>query len=728
MSDQAWNAQRRVEGKWIAWLADDRGVISVPVSLAGAWIAGEMECSLLTFSRAVSICGCDVEKRAKFLNCRFQGSLDLSSTVWAEGLNLDSAQIEGTFTCNGSRSEIRGSASFRRASFKDGFELRGGQITRADFAGASFAKDAQFLPYVENGVWSITRFVDQARFMDTKFGLFADFSSVRFEGDAEFTRASIAGPAFFRVFQPSTFSIPAGQANAPFAPVAFGGKAIFFAAAMQAGADFTAAQFQGEADFRWASISRFAIFRVSEQGTGVAFGGKVDFNSAQVSGRFILEGVEFKNDATFEAFQVSGNALIRSAPTVRTVFKGRANFLDTVISGTADFCGARFEEHALFGRLRVGGAAFFRKLLPNGSDIEFRAGADFSDSSFAGMATFECAQFGDVTFRRTIFYGIAYFGGTHFTGRADFSDSDFRQDVYWGIYGGANPPVSGSFEQPATFARARIGGSGEFTGMVLPDADFTSIKIGGDLRLDLREPSGRPSLVLNDVTVKGALIAGETMTKYRPELKTASVVELEMEARIIRKLARACNLHTLLQFEKAYRAAGDERAGDKAYLKARDVERRLHWKKLFRAGSELLDRLEALGALVLDALRWLFRYGLPAIRVLVYSIILFSGGVWLLYRPGALEVPKPTTAVGSQAAARAAGQCVSGNWHESFWAMAAITIPGDAARNISPCRASSRIAFLDWPYNICAAVLSWLTVILFSVFVAGYARLFKYKG
>jgi len=57
------------------------------------------------------------------------------------------------------------------------------------------------------------------------------------------------------------------------------------------------------------------------------------------------------------------------------------------------------------------------------------------------------------------------------------------------------------------------------------------------------------------------------------------------------------------------------------------------------------------------------------------------------------------------------------------------TLPGEAAKSISQCRASRNpTRFANWQYDVCTALISWATVILFSLFIAGYARLFKYKA
>ncbi|MBV8809511.1 MAG: pentapeptide repeat-containing protein [Acidobacteriaceae bacterium] len=676
MPDDEWNARREVNAAWILEAAERRTLV-VPLLLTNARITGDLACPHFTFSAAVRIYMCDIDRHADFSNCHFEGPVDLSGSIWPDGITLDSAQIDGTFTCNGSRTSIGKSASFMRAAFKDGFEMRGARITHADFAVATFAKDAQFQPFYGNGKWNITRFVDRARFMDAKFAQLANFGSTAFEADADFTRAKIAGPAFFRVHQPSAFSTPPDQLKAQFEPVSFAGKAIFFSATFQAGADFTAAQFDGDADFSYATINRFASFGVSANRVGVSFRAEAKFFGAQVNGRLILEGTHFETDANFEALQVTGNALIRSSKAGnRTVFKGKALFLDASISGSADFVGTRFENNAVFVRTRIGGSAFFTRRWDVPIPTEFCDETNFSDASFAGMATFEGAQFQNVIFRRTQFNGTCYFTGARFCGRADFSDSDFRQDAYWGInpVKGANADGAGNFDQGANFAGARIGGSALFDQAVFAGsrAVFTALKvignlqfqnttfqsgaafnaaqIGADLRLNLGQPDKNVPVLLNGVTVKGALVADEYLAAYRVDLRTLSVSELDLDVRIAQRLARTSNVHTLLQFEKAYRSSGDERAGDKLYLETRAAERRAHWHKLLARGSRIAERAEALGTLIIDSLRWLFRYGLPTFRVLVYSVVVFFAGVWLLHQPAALDPRNATTASGQVAA------------------------------------------------------------------------------
>jgi uncharacterized protein YjbI with pentapeptide repeats len=797
LSQEGWNERRTIDGQWLAELTDAQMVVRVPISLARAYIVSELKLSMVTFSFGVQIRECEITSDAIFTGCRFQGPLVISGSDFRQGINLDSAEVGGVF--NADQAQIQVSASFRRTSFKDGFEVRRAHLEQANFAGTTFAKDAQFGSQM-NGAG--TKFLGLTKFNDAKFLSLADFRGTHFAGDAHFYRIVVLGEAIFRQYIqiPPTVGTPELKSEA----VHFGGEAIFRYASLQGGADFRSAHFSGGADFTFVRISGMALFGASDSGPGVTFVGAARFMGMQVTGRLIFEGGEFKKEANFEALQVSGNALFRSSSQAgaRMRFEGKLNLMDAAISGTVDFNGTIFEDDAVFVRMRVGGASFFR-VLEHETPLrtEFRARADFNDASFGGMVTFEGAQFNTVNFRRAQFNGVtyfsmsvgkqprvttfegdadfrnarftasAYFSGVHFYRAADFSGTDFGRDLYLGGHPFSSGPdrSSGYFDGRTTFERARVVGSAAVSRVVFgkdSSANFSSLRVDVDLRLeeahfaggvafdsaqigrdftvDLSGPGdGDATFRLNNASVKGALRVTKTSVEqgYRFQLETVSLSELDADAKAARELAKGCNIHTLLQFEKAYRSVGEETAADRIYLTRRSVERVRNRKKLVGQQSLIHDRLEALGALLTDFFPWMFRYGQPAFRLLIVAGLLFFAGVVLLSRKEALQPTVDPAAATRDAptvkdpdmpwgdAAIQETECSGHSWGEPFWAMAAATVGGESIKRVSHCQPSTKPApVLHWPYTVCTVVLGWLVLIFFSLFVAGYARLFKFKG
>ncbi len=260
----------------------------------------------------------------------------------------------------------------------------------------------------------------------------ADLTSTRFEGNADFEKAT---------FQ-----------DADFSEVIFQGNANFNKTTFQGNANFNKTTFQKEAYFRGATFQKYAGF------FGIAFQQKAYFTGAVFRSAY-FRGATFRGNANFS----------------KTTFQGNANFIDAIFQGNANFEKATFQEDADFRGITLENISF--------SEAIFQC-ANFSKTTFPKEARFGETIFQkDVHFRDTTFQEDADFGGAVFQdanfidaifqGNANFNKTTFQKEAYFrgATFQYANF-IDAIFQGNANFNKTTFQKEADFRGAAFQDVDF----------------------------------------------------------------------------------------------------------------------------------------------------------------------------------------------------------------------------------------------------------------
>ena len=187
----------------------------------------------------------------------------------------------------------------------------------SNFSGAEFIGNADFSRVTFTlGNFSLAELTKNAYL----FG--ANFSEVKFNGDADFSEAEFIG-------------------NADFSEVKFNGDADFSEVKFTQ-AKFTQAEFTKDADFYEAEFTGDADFSEAEF-TGHADFSKVKFTQAKFTQAEFTQNADFSEYADFSGAEFTGHADFSEVK-----FAKYADFSGAEFTGHADFSKATFEEKPIF--------------------------------------------------------------------------------------------------------------------------------------------------------------------------------------------------------------------------------------------------------------------------------------------------------------------------------------------------------------------------------------------
>jgi uncharacterized protein YjbI with pentapeptide repeats len=222
----------------------------------------------------------------------------------------------------------------------------------------------------------------------------ANFSKVRFSGDADFRNAKLHIVNFRRC----TF---VGQ-------VKFRGAELSFD-----GGDFQYANFHHTANFAKTNFLNGANF---ERAT---FAGDSEFTGTAFSGGARFEHAIFSRNANF-----NGTTFSRAAHFESTTFSRNANFSGLIFSEETRFERAVFSGDSNFPRANFVADAYFTR-------VSFSGCADFQHASFSSQADFNGANFLAALFKSCTFCAQTTFRGSSFVREANFQDATFSGNVYF---------------------------------------------------------------------------------------------------------------------------------------------------------------------------------------------------------------------------------------------------------------------------------------------------------
>jgi len=361
--------------------------------------------------------------------------------------------------------------------------------TRADFAGAEFAADAEFQNYVFPGpaVFDGAHFLGKAQFTAAQFAHIAGYQGARFDGEALFKQAKFRTLA---VFDEAAFASAADFERAEFQRESTGplAPAVRFQKTQFASrAEFRGVKFTGHAEFvraRFGSHARFdeAEFLAEANFSEAAFEGTAGLLKARFQGAAKFDQARFAGDARFGEAAFGGAASFEGG-----AFEAKSSFRGVKFGGETSFDRARFVQDARFGEASFAQPAHFRQSA-------FTMAADFQKASFAASADFTGARFGgDSDFTGAIFAQAVDFTEARFKGPAGFTEAAFR--------GSANF-AQAVFRSRASFRRADFAGMANFAALqsrgafVLAGSRFAEVPSFQEA--SFQEPAGLDDIVIAD--------------------------------------------------------------------------------------------------------------------------------------------------------------------------------------------------------------------------------------
>jgi uncharacterized protein YjbI with pentapeptide repeats len=190
-------------------------------------------------------------------------------------------------------------------------------------------------------------------------------------------------------------------------------------------ADFSTVEFADEADFSSAKLKGYANFRFTNFAAKVDFDGvefeRVDFSGTKFAGDAFFQRVNFNVAANFNDAKFLSNAYFGGIESYSLDFSGAgffksAGFGKSIMWGKTIFAKATFAGKTVFKKTTFLAGADF-------TDVAFAAEADFVDARFKGLVGMadSTADFGRATFTQG-----ANFTRTTFGGRTDFRYARFQ--------------------------------------------------------------------------------------------------------------------------------------------------------------------------------------------------------------------------------------------------------------------------------------------------------------
>jgi len=531
--------RRVVQADWINALVHD-GKIDVPVVITNAIIIGRLQLKYVTFDYELSITNSEVKDRVDLSFATFNRAAVFDDTTFGARINFRGAHARGDLRFVKARFPDCQKVKERHDDvFQTDFQdIRVDHLFCADgawfgcvnFKRADFCKTIFFRPAAvansgpNNPKAVATCFAGVADFSDATISGPAFFNGANFEHKAEFARAHFASVADFRCYDQDGYLFRTH----------FRDDTRFVNTRIDRGASFQGAFFHGQVFFDSANVlgslhfhyfipretikvehtkrpgMEAANIRPPKGGfTSARFAKKASFFAMQVGASLTFVGARFEGDADFELIHVGGHALFGSFSLndviARTAFLKKARFFHAQVDGNLEFIGTKFVGPAIFELVEcplINFMPYWVKPKKKASSSIFRTKVTFIGMRVNGEAHFSGVKFlSEAVFEGVQISGRAYFDDlihdlefdtpdyhrcdqVKFEGPANFNNSNFTQDANF---------MNASFSQKAVFSRATVQGEACFRGATFNsdvsfnNATMTSVLFAKEL-LDAEPP------------------------------------------------------------------------------------------------------------------------------------------------------------------------------------------------------------------------------------------------
>jgi hypothetical protein len=274
-----------VDASWIREIDDQSSECNHSVLVANAEIRGPLALPYIVFQGLVWFVNCRFRDQVDFTGSEFKHSLVLGLSCFDAPTLLRETSV--AYDLNVVACDFRAPLSLADAEVKQVFSAYGAAFEVVEFNRLHVGKAAFFLPAMVEKTLRPARFNKQAKFLDARFDVTAEFDGAEFMGDADFTRMTVGAHAFFRRAEIAVMPGKGGLYSIPMnerPPVRFAKEATFLDARFGSIADFHDARFAGRVDFARASVQSDLLLINS------SFESTVDLSGAEIGNALLLKG------------------------------------------------------------------------------------------------------------------------------------------------------------------------------------------------------------------------------------------------------------------------------------------------------------------------------------------------------------------------------------------------------------------------------------------------------
>lgn len=315
----------------------DYAVVEGDINAARSTVEGRISATEGIFNRDLKFCEATFEEDALFHEVEFHDRVSFTDARFR-----GSAEFQVTHF-SGKSHELNDNADFSACVFERSAEFNDAQFQAvrfddAEFRGAvrccntRFNNDTLFdrATFDDQANFHEARFHEDVQFSEAVFNDDVDFEGAQFMGgsqtmddDVSFNRAVFNGEADFEVahFRYANFKNVDFTDEAHFEEARFEGDADFIKATFKTKADFDESRFYGDADFHHAVFQSTAVFR------GAEFEGEA--KHLEVNARF--DDVRFKENAQFDS------ATFKTASFWDAEFGDQIDFTESVFKEEVEF-------------------------------------------------------------------------------------------------------------------------------------------------------------------------------------------------------------------------------------------------------------------------------------------------------------------------------------------------------------------------------------------------------
>ena len=565
-----------------SWSVAARGTRTSPTSFEGDVVfTGTSVVGDLSFE------GAQFHGKANFQRIRVGGNL------FARSVLIDSRQFRIQFTQNADflDAKIAGTVDFSGVKVNEDFRFE-----RVEVGGSIYFRAAAAPPSSQQP--ATVEFGGPARFDGTQIGLEIVFEGTQFSDSARFSNLKIGNNLQFNVAKLST----------TITPVTFKGDTTFFQTHISGSLGFTATRFLTTSNFQSMTVegslsfgswlaNNNALFRTE-------FGGRCTLYATKVGVDATLDAPIFREEADFSSVLIQGKLLFRWIKADRAygaVFHSGARFNSIRIRSDLRVTAAAFKDNTYFDNAQVDGAVAFQAA---------RAEGVTTPTQFAGTVSFSGAKIaGQFSLQKVLFRSLAFFTGTVVGGKAEFQLAEFSEGAVFERFA-----VTGE----ANYRASTFRGSVSFR-----ESHFNVLDLGSQ-----------------DVDKPARFDAGA-------DLNGMSYSRINFNWALILENSRPYDRQVYRRLEEYFRSSGDETEAGLVYIAGRRRElRELRWerKKIKEFWPRQKRMLRDTPRIAFDLVqRWLFRYGVRPIRLLVFSLVLLLLGTYVFSKPGAVTPKKAQT-------------------------------------------------------------------------------------